>query len=453
MSWIRRNLVDVALVVLALVVVVPIVQPDSAQPASRLALTAAVAEHGSVDITPYYNTLGVDYSFHNGQLRSDKAPGEPLLAVPIYLAARAVGAESSSHRRVNGNLTLWLETVFMGAIPFALLLVLLRRTIARFAPQAALPVALAFGFGTILLPFAASLFGHVLAALIAFAAWSVISVDPTNRRRLLAAGALAGAAVCVEYEAFVVAVVLLAFVAVHARRDAWRFVLGAAPFALVLGAYEWAAFGAPWRLPYATYAGVYAHTTQVGLRNPVRPALDLFFSGRGLLLVSPLTVLALVVAFPVAFGKPSAARVHARVGIAVVALYVLWIASFQGSEVSEFPGPRFLIVALPFLAAPLAARWDRVRVVALVAAVWGGVVAFLALTTPLVVNPGASLFDIYRARIRAHEFVPTLWSMSAGPLAVVLYVVVVAAAATFLARAVRPPHAVEERDAPALAVS
>ena len=72
---------------------------DTAQPASRYDLTASLAEHGSVDLTPYRKGLGVDHALYKGHLRSDKAPGQPLLAVPVYLAGRAIGAESAAHPR------------------------------------------------------------------------------------------------------------------------------------------------------------------------------------------------------------------------------------------------------------------------------------------------------------------------------------------------------------------
>jgi hypothetical protein len=190
---------------------------------------------------------------------------------------------------------------------------------------------------------------------------------------------------------------------------------------------------------------------QVGLRSPFRPAFDLFFSGRGMLLVSPLVVLALVVAVPVAMGDAIPARVHARVALAVMALYVLWVASFQGSELTEHPGPRFLIVAVPFLAAPLAAMWEKIRPLAIVAAVWGGAFGFVATVTPLLVNPGASLFAIYRTRVRAHDFVPTLWSIGVGPGAALLYAAGIAAAIIWLVRVAQRSEPVDAPAAAALA--
>ena len=85
-----------------LVVIGPIVANDTAQPASRYSLTASLAEHGSVDLGPYRDRLGVDHAIYRGEWRSDKAPGQPLLGVPAYLVGRAMGAESAAqfHRRL-----------------------------------------------------------------------------------------------------------------------------------------------------------------------------------------------------------------------------------------------------------------------------------------------------------------------------------------------------------------
>src|SRR5205823_1339876 len=80
---IRAQRVPLLLALLAIVVVGPVVALDTAQPASRIALSAALVEHHSVDLGPYRSTLGVDRATYRDQLRSDKAPGQPLFAVPV----------------------------------------------------------------------------------------------------------------------------------------------------------------------------------------------------------------------------------------------------------------------------------------------------------------------------------------------------------------------------------
>jgi hypothetical protein len=96
-----------------------------------------------------------------------------------------------------------------------------------------------------------------------------------------------------------------------------------------------------------------------------------------------------------------------------------------------------LIVAIPFVAVPLAAAWERIRRVAILAAVWGAIVMGLATVTSLLVGDGEPLFHAYRARLRAHDFLPTLWSLGFGSAGAVLWFVIIAAAAAFLVRAGR----------------
>src|SRR6267378_7588233 len=117
----------------ALVAFGPIVAGDSAQPASRYSLTAALAEHHSVDLGPYRQVLGVDRAVYRGHLRSDKPPGQPLLAVPPYLIGRAFGAEPATQIHAHGDLGLWWSTLWSATIPFAILLGLMFLACARVA--------------------------------------------------------------------------------------------------------------------------------------------------------------------------------------------------------------------------------------------------------------------------------------------------------------------------------
>lgn len=74
----------------------PVVQPLFHAGAPRMALTDALASKGTVRIDDY--VVGVDRVERDGHTYSDKAVGQEMLAIPVYLAARAVGAESASIR-------------------------------------------------------------------------------------------------------------------------------------------------------------------------------------------------------------------------------------------------------------------------------------------------------------------------------------------------------------------
>src|SRR3989442_8139294 len=169
----------VLLAVALLIVLGPFVGPDTAQPASRYVLTANLAEHGSVDLGPYRPRLGVDRAFYRGHLRSDKAPGQPILAVPVYVVGRALGADSAVHAHETGDLGLWWVTLWSATVPFVVLVALMFLAAERFARRnVALTVALLVGVSTMMLPHAVNLYGHDLAALLGFGASLLLEYDP-----------------------------------------------------------------------------------------------------------------------------------------------------------------------------------------------------------------------------------------------------------------------------------
>jgi hypothetical protein len=428
--------IAVVLGILALVVVGPIIAGDTAQSASRYSLTGALADDHSVDLGPYRNVLGVDRAIYQGHLRSDKAPGQPLLAVPVYLVGRAVGADPATHVRFEGDLGLWWVTLWSAGVPFALLLALMFSLCSQFASRrSALGVTIAFGLGSMLLPFAVNLFGHDLAAVMGFAAWLLVERDALSPRRALIAGVLAGAAVCTEYESGIILVVLAAYLVVrHRARIGW-FLVGAAPPLGVLAWYQSSAFGAPWRTPSAYFAGTINGTTEGGYSIPtVRAVASVFFGNRGLWIGAPIALLALgAAAWSLRQGNERVRR-HAVVGLAIVIPFIVLCAGWSGFALLEDPGPRFLIPALPFLAVPLAVVWDRIWRPALMLAAWGALIAVPATVSFLLLGIGQSAVPELPRRVVDGEFLPTIWSVAFGRFGIVLYIVSVAAVGTLAVR-------------------
>ena len=140
--------------------------------------------------------LGVDHALFEGHLRSDKGPGQPVLAAPFYMLARAVGAPAISAKpRKTDDLMLWWLTLTTSVLPFALLCALAYRRCARVAPRGALVATLSLLIASIALPVTTSLFAHSLSALLGYAAYALIVDTWPSRWRMLAAGALTGAAI------------------------------------------------------------------------------------------------------------------------------------------------------------------------------------------------------------------------------------------------------------------
>jgi hypothetical protein len=427
--------IAVLLVVAVLVVVGPIVARATAQPASRYALTAALVERHSVDIHGY--RLGVDHAIYEGRWRSDKAPGQPLLAVPFFAAGRVLGLDPAAGLHMTGDLGLWWMTFWSSTVPLAALAAMMFLTARRFAPRAALPATLASVFATLLFPYGAVLYGHCLAAAFAFGGW--LAVDRAQeraraRRWLLLGGLLLAAAIAVEYHVAIVAVAVACIAARRHGRAAGWLAVGAVPPMLATALYQWIAFGRPWRLPYAYYAGVINGTSEGGYKIPSpSQVLDVFTGTNGLLLLTPLTVVAIGAAVMCA-RRGGETATHAVLALAVTGMYVVMIAGWSGTPIAEDPGPRYLIPALPFLAVPLAVAWERLSRVAVLAAIAGGLMMALATFTDMLVGIGQPRLDGYLDHVRAHAFSQTLWSIGFGDVGTVCYVASVVAVGALLVR-------------------
>src|SRR5262249_36084877 len=153
------------------------------------------------------------------------------------------------------------------------------------------------------------------------------------------AGLLAGAAVLVEYQVVIIAAVLLAAAILLYRRRAWWFALGAVPPAIVLALYQWRAFGAPWRTPYAYFAGSGNGGPDVGYSFPtLHSVADELTGGRGLLLLSPLAVVGIVAAVVTARSASKVVRTHAWIAVAVSLSYILLVVTWKGTRTLEVPG-------------------------------------------------------------------------------------------------------------------
>ena len=118
---------------------------------------------------------------------------------------------------------------------------------------------------------------------------------------------------------------------------------------IVLGGYNWLAFGAPWRLSYHYTDNMFTPQQQqdlfgVGIPTP-RGIWTLLIDGHGLLLVSP--VLAIAVAGLVRYWHRQ--RLEAAVAAAIAALFLLYTAGYFLPNGGLSPGPRFATAALPFL--------------------------------------------------------------------------------------------------------
>ena len=140
------------------------------------------------------------------------------------------------------------------------------------------------------------------------------------------------------------------YVALQGARALGRYALGLVPGLLLLGAYDWAAFGAPWHLSYRYLDNEYAARQSAGffgIHVPQAHSAWLVIGGsRGLLVVCPI-VIACVYGL-VLLGRRF--RAEAILCGAVSVVFFLVDSGYFAPYGGLSPGPRFFVPALPFLA-------------------------------------------------------------------------------------------------------
>ena len=378
--WARPRF-ELALLGIVAVVALSQVYVVSTQDASRLCLSRALS-HGRLTIEPCAGQT-TDRVIRKGRTYSDKAPGISLLALPVVAA---VGLGPSFRWTQEGDLGVWAVRVLTGGASLLLLAFAVGRVSEGIAPGWGGAALVTFSLGTLAGPLAATTFGHDTTATAGFAAFLL-----AWRRRPLPAGLLAGSAVLLDYTGALLLGLIAAYVVRSGLRPALRYALGATPPLLLLGAYDWAAFGSPFHVSYRYVRGQFGADQSGGLFGVHLPTAhgihDVFFGDLGLLVVSPVLVTA-------ADGLVLLSRTHRVEAIfcgVVAAAFVLVNTGYFLPYGGISPGPRFIAPALPFLAlglGPAFTRW-RTATTALAAV---SVVA----TTAVLVTWAGTLGQSYR---------------------------------------------------------
>lgn len=355
----RRPRRETLLIALVAVAALSQVYPPNAQDVSRICLSKALVA-GRLTVDSCIGTT-VDRALYHGHLYSNKAPGMSVVELPAVEAARV---PEPRHWALKGDLRIWAVHLFASGLPFLLCVFLVGRISEGLAPGVGGAALVTFGLGTMAGPLAAAGFDHDVAAGFGFLAFVL-----AWRRRPLLSGLAAGAALTTEYQAAAILVILLAYVALEGRRAALTYVAAALPGVVLLGAYNWAAFGAPWHNPLRYSDNPYAADERSGLLGihlPRAHATRLVFVGeRGLLITSPVLVAA-VVGLVLLWRRGLRAETLVCAAVAVVFLIAEcgYFIPYGGAS----PGPRFFAPALPFLALGLGPAFARQRVATIVLA-------------------------------------------------------------------------------------
>jgi hypothetical protein len=335
---------------------------------SRWALAVSIVERGSFEVRPLTRLIGnriEDFALFDGRLYSNKAPGGSLAAVPAYALARTmVGPPDRDNLRVTitamrlGICTIPLLVLGLAFIGHA------RR--ACIAPQRIAFALAAMLFGTPLFAYGLLLFSHALTSATLFGAWLLLFGDsrPRQPRHDLAAGALIGLAAISEYPAAVPGAVL-AICALRRRglAGSLRIAAGALPLLAALALYDHVAFGSAFALSSSfervadfrelSRSGLWG----VGLPSPAIGARLLLDPSKGLLVFSPVLVLALASISAARRSLDSAA--FWSLVLAPLALLLVY-AGYSNWHGGWTVGARYLVPAVPFLAYLL--LWGRPRI-------------------------------------------------------------------------------------------
>jgi hypothetical protein len=216
----------------------------------------------------------------------------------------------------------------------------------------------------------------------------------------------------------------------HGRRALVRYCLGGVPAGLVLGAYNWAAFGSPFNLSYKYVANRFTerqHEGFFGIGEPTRHgAWFLFFDGRGILIVSPVLVAA---AAGLVLLWRRGLRAEAAVCLTVTVIFLFADMGYFEPYGGLSPGPRFFAPALPFLAMGLVEAYRRQPLLTGVLALWS--ITFITLDglswgtlDKLMLGSAAKTYwtpDTVWARLPALDIHAAIYLVYAAAAATVVY--------------------------------
>jgi hypothetical protein len=426
-----------------------------------------------------------DKAWVDGHFYSVKSPGMAALTTPLYKAIEAAGgdklaraavtnAERTSHPmwtpddviplenygynvergvRVQeiveqSTPIVWALTLLAAVMPGILLLLAVRWAADRFVPGYGTAAAITLGLATVVMTFASEFFSHVISAGLAFAAFCLLMKErekPPSLGLVAGAGLLAGLAVTFEFQTGLVGVVL--FLYALSRRTDWlrrtaAYAAGAVAGALPMLAFNYWAFGDPLKLAYGyavAFPGSSGHDILglnshgfFGITEPRwHSALSLLLAGRGLLVLTPIIVMAVVGIFMMRRQH----RAEANTILAIAAVYFIYNSGYWLPFGGGTPGPRFLIPALPFLAIGLAYAYKRLPALTLGLAIPSTLMMVVgSLTYPLLGKQGVGTWADWLVQGRLEHTALTAFGVTNAWLAIAP---VVAAVLTSIVLAVR----------------
>lgn len=413
LTWLEWSFV--ALVVFCYVF---FLEPANTNSLSRYDMVSALA-HGTA-IIDYHAGNTIDVSLYHGHYYSPRSIGLSLVAVPVLAALHVI--EALRHDTTTLTIQIALLNMFT-VVPVAIIAIIaFERFVLRLRPALArtsLPLVAAgsLGLGTLFFPFALAFFSHAFGGALAFLAFFLLyrareSLHP--EWHALGAGLLMGLAIISEYPTGVIMIILAVYIFfVFPQRRIpmliW-FAIGMAPSALILGWYDWFAFGNPLHISYEYVAGTEFVGQKDGLFGVTLPRLGAYWEilvwPRGLLVESPFLIF-VVLGFWRWLRSAARPPAEALVCIAVTIAYSSVVASYFLPMAGEnLPGPRLLVPMLPFTCLSLA--WIVGHPSRLLRSVYGVLLAFGTVATYLYVVLGVREYHTYVTYPIKELFLPVM---------------------------------------------
>ncbi|NLH47930.1 MAG: hypothetical protein GX444_04915 [Myxococcales bacterium] len=359
---------------------------------SRYYLAKALVERRSFCLTPDHDRVGPDQALYDGRYYSDKPPGSAVLMLPAFLLARLPlslpGLPARGTEKYD-RLHAWFTRALSSCLLAALAVVLFARLAARYLDEpAALFAALAGYLTTTAVAQDTHATGEVFTTALVLASFHQLLPETDRPGRPLLAGLAAAAAALVTYQAALIAVGGLLYLALgRDRRGALRYLapLGAAAFLILL--YNRLLFGGWWNFPVLFFTdtlGDSAFTTNFEWPSAGKLYQMLFSPYRGIFFYSPFLLLTLAGARDFCRRDRAAA---AGLGGAFFAVFAFYLFN-QGWYAGWDYGWRYILIVQPLFALPawtwFAGRRRHGPEIILLA--WGGALAAIGLLP--------SLFDI-----------------------------------------------------------
>ncbi len=335
----------------------------------------------------------------DGQLYPQFAPGQSLVAIPLYLIGRLLGGAPS----LSAVLMTRFTTSLFNPIIIALTgwLVALFAARLNFSPRLSVALGVAYAFGSMALPYTRTYFGEPLIALtITLAAYALYRVKADRIARpdrvdvgrwLLISGSALAIAIFARERSAIMAPAFMIYAASIIRHDWRRWLVWLLPLAVVgalIGLMNWSRYGSPLTFGFSALQ----HTT---FGTPLLLGLYglLLSPGKGLLFYNPIVWAGLMGLVSMWRRRRAEAELFGLIIVAEIgffSVYEFWTGGWNW-------GPRYILPIVPLLILA-AGAWVQTNPTRLRRTVVGALIAI-----GVVVNLPAVLVDHSRYLVEFGE--------------------------------------------------